>query len=185
MLDEILGLQLLVAWAGEGECQPPRLGWWRTDLVDELGGGDFFKRLAPRTHAWAALEAVRHAAMLADRKARARMADPDAVRTLFFWGFELDERLSERLRDLKMADDSRDPCSALPFPSHARPDLPFDRAAVEKSLKALAPEASFQTTSTGRQVKGSLPNDPGLAARTLAAALSPLPETWLPPFYRL
>jgi len=58
-LDEILALQFLVAWAGEGRCKPKRLGWWDTDLVDPDGGGDLLARLAPRTHAWAALEAVR------------------------------------------------------------------------------------------------------------------------------
>jgi hypothetical protein len=49
VLDEILTLQLLVAWAGEGLSDPPRLGWWRTMLVDEFGGEDLFKRLTPRT----------------------------------------------------------------------------------------------------------------------------------------
>ncbi|WP_395830945.1 hypothetical protein [Archangium violaceum] len=39
-LDTILALQLTVAWAGEGRCEPARLGWWQTDLVDEAGGGD-------------------------------------------------------------------------------------------------------------------------------------------------
>lgn len=34
-LDRILALQFTVAWAGEGRCQPKRLGWWETDLIDE------------------------------------------------------------------------------------------------------------------------------------------------------
>jgi hypothetical protein len=50
-LDEILALQFLVAWAGEGRCKPRRFGWWDTDLVDPDGGGDLLARLAPRTHA--------------------------------------------------------------------------------------------------------------------------------------
>ncbi len=33
-LDEVLALQVTIAWAGEGLWSPPRLGWWRTDLVD-------------------------------------------------------------------------------------------------------------------------------------------------------
>ena len=48
-LDAILGLQFRVAWAGEALCDPPRLRWWRTDLVDPMSGGDFLQRLAPRT----------------------------------------------------------------------------------------------------------------------------------------
>ena len=46
-LDAILGVQLTIAWAGEGRCSPRRLGWWETDLIDEAGGGDFFARLLP------------------------------------------------------------------------------------------------------------------------------------------
>jgi len=47
ILDTVLALQLTVAWAGEGLSEPPRLGWWQTDLVDELGGGDLLARLLP------------------------------------------------------------------------------------------------------------------------------------------
>jgi hypothetical protein len=43
----LLTLQLLVAWAGEALSDPPRLGWWRTMLVDELGGGDLCQRAEP------------------------------------------------------------------------------------------------------------------------------------------
>ncbi len=49
-LDAILALQLTVAWAGEGLADPKRLDWWRTDLVDPMGGGDLFARLFPKTH---------------------------------------------------------------------------------------------------------------------------------------
>lgn len=188
-LDQILALQFLVAWAGEGQSEPRRLGWWRTDVVDELGGGDFFQRLAPRTHRWAALEAARRAAMLADRKARSHMADPDAVRTLFFWGFDLDEQLTERLRDLKLfeGEDLRrlDPREALPFPADLRPGDRFDRAKLEQALQARAPEAGFQVLPAGRQVKGDRPEDPAQAAKRLAACLVPLGGTYAPSYFRL
>jgi hypothetical protein len=100
-LDQILALQLTIAWAGEGRCEPRRLGWWDTDLVDEAGGGDLFARLLPRTAPWASLEAVREAARRTDAKARSRMGNPDAVRSLFFLGFDLDEPLNDRLAALK------------------------------------------------------------------------------------
>ncbi|MBZ0117679.1 MAG: BREX-6 system BrxE protein, partial [Sandaracinaceae bacterium] len=58
-LDTILALQLTVAWAGERNAQPPRLPWWRTDILDEAGARDLLSRLTPRTQEWAALEAVR------------------------------------------------------------------------------------------------------------------------------
>lgn len=74
VLDEVLSLQLLVAWAGEGKTDPPRLGWWRTSLVDEFGGEDLFARLMPRTWRWAVLEAARTAARIADAEARAHAA---------------------------------------------------------------------------------------------------------------
>ncbi len=38
LLDLILDWQMTIAWAGEANCEPSRLGWWRTDLIDELGG---------------------------------------------------------------------------------------------------------------------------------------------------
>jgi hypothetical protein len=79
VLDDILAIQLSVAWAGEGRCEPRRLGWWETDLIDPRGGGDLMARLLPRTAAWAGLEAVREAAMRVDRKARAALPDPDKV----------------------------------------------------------------------------------------------------------
>ncbi len=113
-LDAILALQMTVAWAGEGLCDPKRLDWWRTDLVDELGGGDLFQRLFPKTHQWASLEAVRKVAIQQDRQARLDMAKPDQVRTLFFWGFAIDERLAERLTFHKR--NGKPPIEVLPFP---------------------------------------------------------------------
>ena len=101
-LDDILAIQLSVAWAGEGRCEPRRLGWWDTDLIDPRGGGDLMARLLPRTAAWAGLEAVREAAMRVDRKARGALPDPDKVRTLYFLGFAIDEQLGDRLRQLKL-----------------------------------------------------------------------------------
>lgn len=101
VLDSILACQFLVAWAGERRSEPRRFGWWDTALVDEYGGGDVLARLAPRTHAWAALEAVREVARRVDAKARSTHGRPDAMRTIFFLGFELDERLADRLSALK------------------------------------------------------------------------------------
>ena len=101
-LDTILALQLFVAWAGESREHTKRLGWWATDLVDATGGGDFMARLLPRTHAWASLEAVREAARRVDEQGRRGMADPDQVRSLYFLGFDIDERLSERLAEHKL-----------------------------------------------------------------------------------
>lgn len=131
ILDEILALQLTVAWAGEALCEPARLGWWRTDLVDAEGGGDLFARLLPRTAPWAALEAALAAAAHVDRAARLRLAQPDTVRTLFSWGFALDEKLAERLAALKQT--LTPPSTALPLPLEL--GAPFSRDAFEHRLR--------------------------------------------------
>jgi hypothetical protein len=52
-IDKILAVQFVVAQAGESAEDPKGLGWWQSDLVDPLGGGDFLKKLLPGTHRWA------------------------------------------------------------------------------------------------------------------------------------
>ena len=172
-LDAILALQFRVAWAGEALSDPPRLRWWRTDLVDPMSGGDFLQRLAPRTHGWASLEAVREAARLADLKSRKLLADPDSARTLYSWGFELDEMLADRIREQKWA--------MAPAPDMGE----FDRARLEAEFKALAPEAGYNIQASGRQMRGPVPEDPAQAARMLVAALTPLGDAYPTPFFRI
>jgi hypothetical protein len=181
VLDSILAVQLLVAWAGEGRCEPRRLGWWDTDLIDEAGGGDFLARLAPQTHAWAALEAVREAARRVDAKARAKMAGPDKMRTLFFLGFEIDERLSDRLTAHKV--ERRSPADALRFALPISGRAAFSRDAFAKALDV--GDASFAVVPGGRQLSGVRPSAPDVLVGRLAAALVPLADTYPLPFYRL
>lgn len=101
--DQILALQFTIAWAGEGRSQPKRLGWWDTDLVDEAGGGDFFARLAPRTHAWAALEAVVVTASKWSCPPRRREAAAASIHDLL----KLSQLPSELWEQLKNVDSSR------------------------------------------------------------------------------
>ena len=178
-LDAILATQFLVAWAGEGRCTPPRLGWWETDLIDEAGGGDFLARLLPQTHRWAALEAVREAARRTDAKARARMADPDRLRTLFFLGFEIDEQVRDRLAALKH--ERRPPAHSLPLPIPL--GAHFAGADVEAALQT--EKAAFTVVPRGRQLKGAQPPTPDAVVRRLAAALVPLAEQYPLPFYKV
>ncbi len=177
-LDAVLAVQLTVAWAGEGRCSPKRLGWWDTDLIDPAGGGDFFARLMPRTHAWAALEAAHEAARRTDAKARSKMADPDKMRTIYFLGFEVDERLGDRLRALKTA--GRPPAEALPLRLPVTAD--FDKA---KLGAALGGDAQFTVVPGGRQLKGKRPDAPEATVARLAAALVPLADAYPLPFYKL
>ena len=181
-LDGILALQFVVAWAGEGLCDPPRLSWWRTDLIDEAGGGDLFRRLLPRTWAWAGLETARTAAILADRKARASMGNPDHARTLFHWGAALDEKLAQRLRHHKLS--MVPPAKALPMPLDVT--APFSRPTLEEALRVLRSGPSpprIEERPSGRHVQGRLPEDPVQAAGHLAAALLPLGNHYPCPYY--
>ncbi len=180
-LDAILALQLTVAWAGEGRCSPSRLGWWETDLVDEAGGGDFFERLLPQTHAWAALEAVREAARRVDERGRGRMADPDRMRTLFFLGFAVDERIADRLSALKR--EGRDPAAALPLPFPLGAD--FSQEALAGALRDREGAVPFEVVPGGRQVRGAPPEAPEAMVRRLAAALVPLAGQYPLPFFPL
>lgn len=180
-LDAMLALQLTVAWAGEGLADPQRLDWWRTDLVDALGGGDLFARLLPKTHRWASLDAVRKAAIQVDREARLGMAQPDQVRTLFFWGFAIEERLAEQLALHKRS--GKDPLDVLPFPLHL--DAAFARTAVEEALRLPRHEVGYKVVPGGRELTGVLPEAPELRARHLAAALLPLADAYPVPFFRV
>ncbi len=187
-LDTVLALQLTVAWAGEGLCEPPRLGWWQTDLVDELGGGDLLARLLPRTHRWAALEAVRQAAIQADHKARQALARPDEVRTLFFWGFEIDEKLGDRLAWYKRSagialgdNEPQGPQEALSFEVEIAGE--FSRSAFEGLLRLS--ESQHKVVPGGREVRSDPSGDLELQSRRLAAALLPLADSYPMPFFRV
>lgn len=178
-LDTILATQVLIAWAGEGRCEPKRLGWWDTDLVDDDGGGDLLARLLPQTHAWAALEAVREAARRTDASARGKMAKPDALRSLYFLGFELDEQLTDRLSALKR--EARTPADALSLPVAL--DDRFSPDALTAALQH--GEAAFAVVPGGRQLKGPRPESPVEMIGRLARALVPLADTYPLPFYKL
>jgi hypothetical protein len=178
-LDAVLALQLTVAWAGEAQSQPPRLGWWRTDLVDEDGGAGLLLDLLPRTWRWASLQAVRQAAVRVDRRARRQMARSDEVRTLFHWGFQTDEKLEERLRAHKQK--LADPAGVLDFPMDL--DGPFDRDAFLAAVRAPEGDVEVRVVPDGRELV-HVPDSPAAVARALAAALVPLSGTWPAPFYR-
>jgi len=98
-LDQILALQFSVAWADESGGEPPRLGWWQSDLIDAETRGDFFARLLPRTHAWAGLSLARRGAGRVDAEARRILSGGDRVQTLFHLGLEIDEQLCDRVAE--------------------------------------------------------------------------------------
>jgi hypothetical protein len=71
-IDFALGVQLIVAWAGEAG-EERRLGWWRSDLVSEFGGEDLFRRLLPSTWQWATLQGARETARRRDKEVLLRL----------------------------------------------------------------------------------------------------------------
>jgi len=180
-IDLILALQITVAWAGEGLCDPQRLDWWRTDVVDEDGGGDLFQRLFPKTHWWTSLEAVRQVALQQDRRMRSGMAQPDQVRTIFFLGFEMDEQLADRLIVHKR--NGEPPQAVLPLPMDLK--VIFSEHDFEAALQVPGREIDFQVSPSGREMRGEMPESPELWIRNLAAALLPLSDRYPMPFYRL
>ena len=178
-LDRILTLQLAVGWAGEGQTDPPRLGWWRTMLCDEFGGEDLFKRVTPRTWKWAVVEAARAAARKVDFEARARAADADHLVSLFHLGFELDELINDRLVELKRS--TNDPADPLPVLGGLTAKWSHETFATWLGSVGTAEAVP---SSIGRRLKGDPPDDPVATAQTLTAALMPLTDRYPAPHFR-
>ena len=175
-LDLILAVQLTVAWAGETGGEPPRLGWWQSDLVDADAAGDLFTRLLPRTRLWAGLECVRAAAIRVDSRQRAQLSSPDAARTLFHLGFRIDEQLRDRLRDHKRH--GTPPAEALGHSFAVRDK--FDRTAFEAYLEQF-PKAKAKVIPGAREVAAA--RAPTVERVTLlASAILPLAQDYPLPF---
>ncbi|MBW4670330.1 MAG: BREX-6 system BrxE protein [Cyanomargarita calcarea GSE-NOS-MK-12-04C] len=180
ILDKILALQIMVAWGGEGACEPKRLDWWRTDLIDEYGGGDLFARLLPKTSKWASLEAVRQAAIQVDRRKRQSMTQPDYVRTIFFWGYDVDEQLAQRLAFHKSSGEN--PLVALEKDISLDIYKSFSQSEFEEAIRI---PVDFLVVPNGREIVGDMLSSLEESAKKLAAALLPLSESYPMPFYRL
>lgn len=175
-LDEVLALQLSVAWAGEAAGAPRRLGWWETDLIDAEGGGDLFARLVPRTAAWAGFELARAAARRVEFAALSRMARRDAVWTLFHFGFELDEQLDERLAHHRRH--RHEPAQVLGPGLRAGGGWSAEDFAAWLKSHGDAPS---ELTPSGRLIHAK-PADATQAARLLASALVPFERHYPLPF---
>lgn len=174
-------LQLFVSWSGEGLSDPPRLNWWNTQLLDEWGGEDLFKRLLPRTFEWALLEATRKASIKVDSKKRANLAKPDEVRTLFFWGFGIDEKLEERLSFHKQ--NGSKPQEVLGFPLNLNDD--FKQRTFEVTIQNFNSEIQYKIVPEGREIKEAIPESLAQAAKNLVSGLIPLVDQYPMPFYRI
>lgn len=175
-LDYILSLQILVAWAGEQGGEPPRLGWWKTDLVDDVAGGDLFRRLLPRTAAWAGYQAVREAAIRKDKQLRDKLGTPDEARTLFHFGFSVDELLRERLAHHKRH--GHTPADIL---GNALPLSDDWNVSEFEQFLAQQGDAKVEVVPGARKVKRAAASVREQAGQ-LAAALLPLSDAYPLPF---
>jgi hypothetical protein len=175
-LDEVLALQLSVAWAGEAAGAPRRLGWWETDLIDAEGGGDLFARLVPRTAAWAGFELARAAARRVEAAALSRMARRDAVWTLFHFGFDIDEQLDDRLAHHRRH--RHEP--ARVFGPGLRAGGGWSAEDFAEWLKSHG-DAPSELTPSGRLIHAK-PAGATQAARLLASALVPFDRHYPLPF---
>jgi len=178
-LDHALTAQIVVAWAGESG-EEKRLGWWRSDLVSEYGGKDLFRRLLPNTWLWAVLQGAREAARRTDAELRRQDHDPDRILSLFSLGFELDERIDERLQDLKRS--GREPQEALAGLIGSI-ELVWNRG---RFLDWVQGHGVVETTvaPVGRRVKGNPPTDFDQLVRRLVGALVPLADSYPLPHFR-
>ena len=183
-VDSLLSAQLIVAWAGErGHTDDPssqRLGWWQTNLVGE--GAEYeFKDLLPNTWRWAMLQVVRHAAKIHDASVRVKDHDPDRLLTLFSLGFEIDEKVDERLVQFKQ--NSKAIEDVLPdVASMINSDWSVDRFTnwVVKHGKE-----SSTTVPAGRRLKGQPPEQIQAMLEKLIAGLAPLADTYPMPHFKL
>lgn len=181
-LDLLLTVQITVAWAGEGGTSGgvERLGWWRTNLVSEFGGEDLFQFLTPNTWQWASLQAVRQAACRRDAEMRAQVDDADRLISLYYLGFEIDERLEERLIDLKRS--GVPPREALPgLAAILMPE--WNRDSFIEWLASFG-ESEYTPAPVGRRLKGAPPTALDQTTRRLVAALAPLAESYPLPHFR-
>jgi hypothetical protein len=175
-LDEILSLQLAVAWAGEGAGEPARLGWWKSDLVDAEGGGDLFARLAPRTAPWASLILVREAARRVDAAAREQSGLGERGVSLFHLGFSVDEHLADRLAFHRQ--NLHEPAQV--FGADFFVGGAWSKAAFEALLAGFG-KPKVELTPAGRLVTAAKAQGVELA-RLLAAALLPLSSKYPLPY---
>jgi len=179
VIDSLLTAQLAIAWAGEGG-EEPRLGWWRTDLKSEFGGEDFFQRLLPHSWRWAIFEGMREAALRKDTQLREEDHDADRIVSLYRLGFEIDERVDERLCDLKRAGIA--PLDALP----GLKDVVAETWDVQHFTEWLEGHGTvdFVKVPAGRRLRGKQPDSLELTVQHLVAAFRPLTESYPLPHYR-
>jgi len=179
VLDTVLTAQFAIAWAGEGG-EEKRLAWWRTDLHSEFGGFDLYQRLLPHTAEWAVFQSLRETARRKDAELRAQAHDAEDIISLFSLGFEIDERLHDRLSDLKRK--RVPPADALRGLNDVI-SAEWNRQHFVEWLDGHG-AVDFTSVPAGRRLKGKQPDSLELTVSNLLAGFKPLSEAYPLPHYR-
>jgi hypothetical protein len=111
---------------------------------------------------------------------RRRDHDPDRVISLYSLGFELDERVEERLQALKRS--GALPGEALPVLAELMDDG-WDRDRFLDWITAHG-EADYIPAPAGRRIRGEVPSDLRQQTRYIVAALAPLQAEYPLPHFR-
>jgi hypothetical protein len=95
-------------------------------------------------------------------------------------GFEVDEKVTDRLAELKRQ--GRPPEEALPLPFKLSAE--FAKEQVVEALSAAGKVAFAKVPPAGRQLKGAAPESPHELVQKLAAALVPIAPEYPLPFFQ-
>ena len=134
----------------------------------------------PSTWPWAVLQAVREAARRKDAEFRRQDHNPDRILSLFSLGFEVDERLDERLQDLKGS--GRTPEESLPGLTDGI-EVSWNRDHFTDWIRGHG-EVESVTAPVGRRLKGEPPTNLDQVVSRLIGAFAPLAEGYPLPHYR-
>ena len=148
-------------------------------MVSKYGGLALMEQLTARTAAWAVLQTALEAGRRTEARLRATDADPDRLISLFHLGFELDEALSDRLREHKGSGAS--PTEALPALREVMASWDPQRFEGWLELDEAPPVAA---EPAGRRLTGRPPSDPVSLVQGLASGLRPLSDAYPFPHYR-
>ncbi len=179
-VDYALAAQLIVAWAGESGDEDRRLGWWRSDLVSEFGGEALFQSLLPNSWEWAVYQGVREVARRRDAERRNEDHNPDQILSLFHLGFLFDERIDERLQDLKRA--AKAPWVVFPLLAEVIGEG-WNQVRFIEWVRSCG-DVETTTTPAGRRLKGKAPESLKSLVMYLVGGLNPLADKYPLPHYR-
>ncbi len=138
------------------------------------------KELLPNTWKWAILQAVREAAKIHDAAVRSKDHDPDRLLTLYSLGFEIDEKVDERLIQFKQTGKVLE--NVLPDVAEMiGAEWAVDRftAWVERHGKE-----SFTAVPAGRRLKGQPPEQLSDLTKRLIGGLANLSDEYPMPHFK-